>query len=110
MIEPIDQTDIGVSWYKILQLTEQFKQLTDEGLWPEASALAVLRHKTITQHFQQYPVGPATAEFYVQHLNNFMHQEELLKQQAIKARKMAMKEGMIINTNKKAINAYNTQA
>ena len=109
MIESTSKSDIGLSWNKILQLTEQFKQLTDDSLWPEASALAALRHKTITLHFQQYPVGPATAEFYVKHLNNFMHREELLKKQAIKARKLAMKEGMIINTNKKAIKAYNTQ-
>lgn len=109
MIEPMIKSDISLSWNKILELTQQFKQLTGDSLWLKASELAASRHQTITQHFQQYPVGPETAEFYVQHLNDFMHKEDALKQQALKARKIAMKESIAISTNKKAIKAYNTQ-
>ncbi len=102
----MNNNDIVTSWNHILELTKNFKQLTGNNSWLEASELATLRHKSITQHFATFPVGPETAEFYFKNLSDFMKTEETLQKEATTARKEAMKAGASINKNKTAIKAY----
>lgn len=105
-MDNLSNLTIESSWNGILQQTNNFKQAIDENRWQIAAELAATRHQTIQKHFKNFPVGPETADFYQKHLSTFMQQEESYRHEAQRARKQAMREGLVISNNKKAISAY----
>ncbi|ARN73054.1 hypothetical protein [Oceanicoccus sagamiensis] len=97
---------IETSWAEIISITQSIENSAAKEAWEDISSLAVNRHKKITGHFAQFPVGPDTAYFYAEHLNNFIAQEQVLSDLVKAARKEALKQGMTINNRKKVNSAY----
>jgi hypothetical protein len=102
----MNSNNVEKSWQNILCATRTIEQASAEEHWAQVAELAANRHRMITEHFGRYPVGPNTAEFYQQHLSQFLMKEERLQQLASEARKASMKAGIKLNSNKKALNAY----
>ena len=94
------------SWESITEMGQRMQQIADDKDWPSVAELARLRHKSVTAHFQHFPVGPSNAEFYQIHLNTFFQQEQQLKQIVDSARKNVLKNVSDISLNRRAINAY----
>ena len=97
---------IEKSWGQILDVTRQIESLAGKEEWATVSKLATDRHLRINKHFAEFPVGPETASFYSQELNNFIVKEEALKNVVKQARKETLREGTIINNRKKLVNSY----
>ncbi|WP_101759934.1 hypothetical protein [Oceanicoccus sp. KOV_DT_Chl] len=99
-------TSIESSWIKIKSLTDEMISNSSREDWLGVSETAKQRHKLITLHFSNHPVGPDTAEFYQQHLNELMQNEAGLQSLITAARKKSMKENSFINNRKRIQTAY----
>lgn len=97
---------IEQSWQNILSLTQAMEQQAAEQNWEVVAEQAAERHNVIQQHFQQFSVGPDTAEFYYHRLSQFLQQENQLQQLAANAKKQVLKQNLNIINNKKAAGAY----
>lgn len=97
---------LETSWNNIISMTSNIETLATESKWEEIASIATQRHKDITNHFQTYPVGPQTAQFYSKHLSNFLEKEEVLQALVKNARKETLKAGTIINNRKKLSASY----
>ena len=98
--------EIQQSWAHIVSLSDQLMSLADQQEWLAMVEQAAERHNAVQQHFEQFPVGPETAAYYVDKLNGFMTQEQQLQNLAREARKFVMKQGADIQLGKKMTSAY----
>jgi len=94
------------SWNNIIEMTSSIEGLAAESKWQDIATIATQRHKDITTHFQDFPVGPETAQFYSKHLSHFLEKEEILQELVKSARKEVLKAGTIINNRKKLSASY----
>jgi hypothetical protein len=102
--------DKDASWKTILDYSEKMMQLASEENWNEVANIAVERHQTVNEHFQRYPVGPETADYYYLKLNDFLTNEKELQAIATNARKQVMKHGVNFQQGQKASLAYTNSA
>jgi hypothetical protein len=68
--------------------------------------LAAARHRRVVEHFESFPVGPDTADYYRQRLSNMLKNEESLQLLVRDARKSLMREGLTIRHGHQAVGAY----
>lgn len=98
--------DIEKSWNSILAASSEIESLAATENWQEVSELARNRHGKIQRHFDTFPVGPKTADFYSVELSGFIAREDKLQELVRQARKETLKSGIIINNRKKLANSY----
>ena len=98
--------NIENSWQLIVNNTMLLEQNAADENWAVVSELAANRHQSISKHFECFPVGPDTAEFYQHHLSHFLKKEESLQKLTLEARKTAIKASIQLTNNKKAMNVY----
>jgi hypothetical protein len=94
------------SWQHIEGLTKSIMTLAKKQDWPEVNELAIKRHQAVLKHFDDFPVGPETAEFYNDHLSRFLTQEAHITALATDARKKVMQQGLALQQSQKAVSAY----
>lgn len=94
------------SWSSILESSRAIELLAADEDWKKVTELASNRHQAIRQHFENFPVGPETANFYSIELSGFIAREDKLQEVVKKARKEALKSGTIINNRKKLLRSY----
>jgi hypothetical protein len=99
-------TPIGQSWQNILSITQTMEQSATSEDWHAVANSASKRHKMIKHHFTLFVVGPDTAEFYYQHLSQFLCKEEQLQTLASNAQKQVLKQNLTLVSNKRAASAY----
>ena len=97
---------IESSWATVAAMTSAMKSAADLRQWPEIVGQAAARHRHLMAHFEQFPVGPATAEFYRQRLGELLSGEQALQDLVRNARKSLMSEGLAINHGNRAVGAY----
>ena len=95
-----------ISWQQIERLTTSIMALAKAEDWSEVTKLAIERHRAVLKHFDDFPVGPQTAEFYKKHLSRFITQEAAINALATDARKKVMRQGLAMQKNQKAVAAY----
>lgn len=100
---------IEESWRDIETINRSIYSAADAEEWQEVVEFAASRHQRLLDHFQHFPVGPAYAEFYHQHLHAMLDGERKLQTLARDARKKVMSEGTLVNNTRKAIGAYLAQ-
>jgi|GEM_PF-5216636 len=100
-----DQT-LHDSWHALMGYNTALGDAVAEQDWERACELAAQRHRALLQHFQQHPVGPATAEFYQQALPGFMADEPRLNELAVQARREIMKQSLALRQGRRAVSAY----
>ncbi len=105
-----NNTDIDSSWKNLLQLSNAMMEHANDENWQVVSELAIERHQSLVSHFELFPVGPQTAEYYYTKLNDFMSNEQSLQSIATKARKKMMKDGAQRQQGKRAAAAYKNSA
>ncbi|MFA7553471.1 MAG: hypothetical protein WCY88_04405 [Spongiibacteraceae bacterium] len=98
--------DKDASWEHIIELSDSMQKDAAQEDWHAVATAAVTRHQLVNQHFEQFPVGPATAEYYFSRLNTFLANEQKLQQLAKLARKNIMRYGVEMQQGKKASKAY----
>ncbi|KKK60960.1 hypothetical protein LCGC14_3019130 [marine sediment metagenome] len=106
MVRQSNIQTIENSWQRVVDLSQSILQLALEKNWGAISELAIDRHQSVLQHFVTFPVGPETAGFYTHRIDLFLKQEEKIKDIAGQARKKAMKEGVLLQQNRRAVEAY----
>jgi hypothetical protein len=101
-----ESSAVASSWSSIQSLTASLRNAADAENWPQVLELASARHGTLLRHFEQFPVGPANAEFYFQNLNQMLSAEAELQALTLAARKQVMRDGLTNNRNREAVAAY----
>lgn len=66
------------SWWKLLDSGEKIIALCDARRWTQARQLLAARENLSQQHFQRFPVGPATKQFYHQRIAHLFDLEQSL--------------------------------
>lgn len=97
------------SWQHLVEQSQQLRHAVDQEDWSRAGEVASARHNALLNHFEHYPVGPDTADFYHTHLAALLTEEPQLHALAVQARREAMKQGLEVSHNRRAINAYTRQ-
>lgn len=97
---------IELSWHAIERMTQTLHTIAAEKNWIAVLDQAAVRHKSLLQHFDKYPVGPENADFYRTGLNTLLGGEKALSELVRDARKSLMAEGAAMTQNHRAMNAY----
>ena len=100
------QVDKDSSWNQIQDLSSTMQQYAAVADWQAVATAATARHQLVSQHFERFPVGPGTAEYYYTRLNDFLANEHELQHLAKIARKKIMQHGVDMQQGKKARLAY----
>lgn len=99
-------TTIEHSWHALETMTTVMLDAASAQDWNEVVLQSAARHRNFVEHFAQYPVSPATADFYRQRLNSLLSGEQELQALVRNARKALMSEGATITNQKRAMSAY----
>ena len=94
------------SWHALIGHCTALREAVTAQDWMRASEMAEQRHASLLAHFEQFPVGPETAEFYQHHLAHLLADEPQLNALAVQARREVMKQGLAFNHNRRAVSAY----
>lgn len=105
----VNPATVEESWQSIEALNASMREAAGEEQWPTVVELAVTRHRNLLLHFERFPVGPATADFYAEHLNRMLEGERQLQALALDARKRVMRDGAGASYNRRAVGAYLAQ-
>ncbi|HEY3698087.1 MAG TPA: hypothetical protein VGK97_02070 [Spongiibacteraceae bacterium] len=97
---------IESSWTQVEKLTKIIQAAANSEDWSTVLNLSSSRHHMLQTHFEAHPVGPDSADFYRLHLGHMLRGENDLQQLVRAARKALMKEGISMQTSKRAVGAY----
>lgn len=74
----IDRQGFDRSWWKLLDSGEKIIKLCETRSWFQASRLLATRETLSQQHFQRYPIGPTTRNYYQDRLCELFDLEETI--------------------------------
>lgn len=97
---------VAASWAEIVRLTSSLRQAAADEAWRAVVDMAVVRHRSLLAHFEQFPVGPDNAAFYHDKLTDMLRGEQELQAIAVEARKEVMRQSISTRHNHRAVGAY----
>lgn len=99
-------TAIESSWFAVERISQEMQEAAAQKSWHHVVECAAARHRTLLQHFNDFPVGPENALFYRERLTHLLDGEHSLHALAVDARREIMRESAITNRNHKAVSTY----
>lgn len=94
-------------WQRILQLSEQLKSEFEQQNWQQLDELNAERQQKLEAFFAT-PVSAEEAEAIAGQIQQIIHDDQHLMQQARKQQLQLVDEAKTMSSNRQAINAYKT--
>lgn len=94
-------------WQAILQLSEQLKTEFDNENWQQMNELNAERQQKLEAYFAT-PVSAEEAEAIAGQIQQIIHDDQRLMQQAREQQLKLVDEAKTMSSNRQAINAYKT--
>ncbi len=94
-------------WQSILQLSEQLKSEFDQQNWQQMDELNAERQQKLETFFAA-PVSTEEAEAIAGQIQQIIHDDKQLMQQARQQQLQLVDEAKTMSSNRQAINAYKT--
>jgi hypothetical protein len=79
------------SWQKLLSSSQSIVELAHQQQWRKITQVVIQRRRIIDKHFEKFPVGTETADFYSSKLSAFFEIENHIEALARQARSIAFR-------------------